>query len=225
MKASINLDEYFDRIYCINLKSRPDRLISFKKNFKALGTSNITFIEAIDGKTLDIGDWKFSPGSLGCKLSHLSIYNDALKNNYSKILVFEDDAIVNKYFRKALYKILATVNDDWDLIYFGGTHFVRPEKINNSTMRLKSTTTTHSMAINCRCMPQLLSELTNSNQFIDISLANLQIKLKVYGPSKSMAYQIQGYSDIEETNVNYNMSLMSKIGYKIKSYYNIFFSA
>jgi GR25 family glycosyltransferase involved in LPS biosynthesis len=217
MKRVINLDDFFDQIYCINLKSRPDRLISFKKNLKALGTSNITYFEAINGRTLDINGWHHSAGALGCRLSHISIYKEAIKNNYSKILVLEDDAIISTDFLKSLYKIIDTVNDDWDLIYFGGAHFATPDKINDNVIRLKATTALHSVAINCRCLPQILTTLEqNNNQVIDVVLADMQPKLKAYSPTKPTARQIRGYSDIEETHVDYNVSLMSKIWHKLK---------
>jgi len=216
MKQVINLDEYFDQIYCINLKSRPDRLLAFKKNFDALGTSKINIIEAVDGKTIDIGDWKYNSGALGCRLSHIAAYNDAIKNKYAKILVLEDDVIINKGIKKALFKLQQNLQNNWDLIYFGGNHVIKPEKINSEIVKIKCTLATHAIAINCACLPQIIAELEHNDHCIDVVLADLHPKLRVYSPVKPVAYQKNGYSDIEETEVNYNVSFIKKIIFKIK---------
>jgi GR25 family glycosyltransferase involved in LPS biosynthesis len=216
MKQLVDLDQYFDQIYCINLKSRPDRLLAFKKNFGALGTSKINFIEAIDGKTIDIGNWKHSRGALGCRLSHIAIYSDAIKNKYSKILILEDDVVIDKGIRKALFKLQQNLQNNWDLIYFGGTHFIKPEKINRDMVKIKCTLATHAIAINCSCLSQIITELEHNDHCIDVVLADLHPKLKVYGPAKPMAHQKDGYSNVEETDVNYNVSFSKKIIFKIK---------
>jgi GR25 family glycosyltransferase involved in LPS biosynthesis len=211
----ITIDEYFDEIYCINLRSRPERLLSFKKNFHNLGTSRITFFEAIDGSTLDIGDWKLTRGALGCTLSHVAIYKDALEKKHSKILVLEDDAVLGRNFRKALTKLIVTVKDEWDLLYLGGMHCMSPEKINSNVVKVKSSLTTHAIAINCECLPFVLAE-RDTSEIIDVTLAHLHQKLRVYAPTKFVAHQIKGYSDIKELYVDYNVSLFEKIFYKIK---------
>lgn len=217
MKQLIDLDQYFDQIYCINLKSRPDRLLAFKKNFDALGTSKINFIEAVDGKTIDIGNWKYNRGALGCRLSHIAAYNDAIKNKYAKILVLEDDVVFSKTFRKALFKLQQNLQNNWDLLYFGGNHVLKPEKINRDMVKIKCTLAAHAIAINCECLPQIITELEHNDHCIDVVLADLHPKLKVYSPLKPVAYQQKGYSDIEETEVNYNVSFSKKIIFKFKS--------
>lgn len=106
------------RIYCINLKSRPDRWQRFStqpglKEF----TSEFPFerIEGVNGKELDIqNDQRVSirtrrnillskrrdhedldtAGGVGCYLSHYNTWTKFLQTNDEACLIFEDDAFV-----------------------------------------------------------------------------------------------------------------------------------
>jgi len=211
----LSLNEYFDEIYCINLKSRPERLASFKKNLKKLGMPDITIFEALDGASLERGDWPLSNGALGCTLSHVAIYTDALKKKHSKILVFEDDAIIKRGFVKSFSNMIATLNSDWDMLYLGGSHHLPPEPVNADVVKVTCTLATHAIAFNCSCLPLILAE-RNTTQIIDVALANFHPQLRVYAPTEFVAVQSEGYSDIQESHVNYSVSTFDKIFYKLK---------
>ena len=216
MSQLIDLDKYFDQVYCINLKSRPDRLTAFKKNYKVLGTDKITITEAVNGKEIDPGSWQYSLGSLGCRLSHLNIYKEALNNHYTRILVLEDDVIIQKNFRKKLTELINLVNDDWDMIYFGGYHYLKPDTISNDFIKLNNTLTTHAIAFNTRCLPKVIHKIESDQRWLDSVIADLHPSLKVYGFVKPLALQKTGYSDIEEKNINYNPGFFDKVVFKLK---------
>ena len=216
MTPLVNLDTYFDQIYCINLKARTDRLLFFEKNYKALGTSKIKIIEAVDGKQIDRGTWQHSLGALGCRLSHLNIYQDALKNNYQHILVLEDDVVIRKNFRNKLTNLLNYTQKDWDMIYFGGNHYLKPDSVDKGIIRLNNTLTTHAIAINCRCLPKLINKILSDERWIDSVIADLHPELKVYGFEKAIALQSSGYSDIEEKKINYHPGLLNNLFLKLK---------
>ena len=59
-------------------------------------------------------------GEIGCFMSHYSIWVDMLENNYSEVIVFEDDMNIQPNFRKRLNEVrneLDTMN--WDFIFIG----------------------------------------------------------------------------------------------------------
>lgn len=119
-------------IYCINLKSRPDRWERFStqpglQEF----TSRHKFerFDGVDGKTIDIAkDNRVSirtrrnilfskrrdhedldtPGGVGCYLSHYGIWTKFAQSNDDACLIFEDDA----YIPKNLYQQLAAAWQD-----------------------------------------------------------------------------------------------------------------
>lgn len=114
------INEYFDKIYLLNLRKRKDRL---KKSTDKLNSLNIKFdvFHGVDGVILnDI--WKKinnsyfgNPNYLGCAISHLSIYQDAINDGHEKILIIEDDNLINKNINSLFIDI-----PNWnDLFYLG----------------------------------------------------------------------------------------------------------
>ena len=64
---------------------------------------NVQRFDAIYGKELPknhyikkyfVDNHNLTDGQIGCALSHIKIWEDAVKNNYKNILVFEDDATI-----------------------------------------------------------------------------------------------------------------------------------
>jgi FkbM family methyltransferase len=123
-----SLDNYFDKIFYINLDKDVDKnqhMISELKKW------DITNFERIPGFTLegipDYGFWrnfnidslseKYILGSLGCRASHLHAINLSIERNYSKILILEDDIFFTENPNELLKK--QDLNN-WDMLYFGG---------------------------------------------------------------------------------------------------------
>ena len=73
------MNNYFDKVYCVNLDKRVDRWNECLNEFQK---HNITVerFSALDGTLLD-NSTTLLPGQLGCKLSHLSIIEQAKNNN------------------------------------------------------------------------------------------------------------------------------------------------
>lgn len=121
----MKIDEYFDKVYLLNLNRRKDRL---KTSTKKLEYCEIEFerFAAIDGQVLQ-NVWETfnskphnlqNPNYLACAISHLSIYKDALDNGYSKILIIEDDCSIRKNANAEFSAIVDTL-PEWELLYFG----------------------------------------------------------------------------------------------------------
>jgi GR25 family glycosyltransferase involved in LPS biosynthesis len=226
MSDLIRLDEYFDQIYCINLQSRPDRLAQFINNYDTLGTTKINIVKAVNGKEIDPGDWEHSLGALGCRLSHLNIYKEAVRNGYERILVLEDDVVISKKFREKLSKLLTCTNNDWDMIYFGGHHYLQPAVFCNEFTKLKNTLSTHAIALNGRSLKKIISKIENDARWVDSVMADLHPEMKVYGFKKAVAWQRDGFSDITETEISYNQKkhhqlMTSAKSFLKKAYYTI----
>lgn len=127
----------FDNIYLVNLKRRPERLAKMQAVFRFMGIEFELF-EAVDGERLpmsELAKLKFIPeyqdpfykrpmkkGEIGCFLSHHRIWEDVLKKQYGRVLVFEDDV---RFVQDGLAVLEETVEDimktrmDWDFIYLG----------------------------------------------------------------------------------------------------------
>jgi len=204
------LSTYFDKVYCINLARRPERWETVQTVFNELGFDEVERYEAIDGKTLDyLKDFKnskhLSLGSLGIMQSHFNILNEAKKNKYKTILITEDDVYFSNKI-KDLKLYMDSVPDDWDMIYFGGSHdHGKPTtKINDKIIKLGRTVSIHCVAIKNTIYDKLLDIAENRTRSIDAYYADLHPIINAYGFVPSIAFQTEGYSDIANQIVNYN---------------------
>ncbi|CAB3403472.1 unnamed protein product [Caenorhabditis bovis] len=128
-----------NRIYMINLKRRNERLERMRKIFAILAI-DFTLFEATDGQKLDelgdeyrdyrildgyldpISNRPMKNGEIGCFLSHYRIWQDVVKNDFEKVIVFEDDL---RFAHDGMERVNDVVQDLdaskklWDLIYLG----------------------------------------------------------------------------------------------------------
>ena len=115
------LKETFDKIYCINLDSRTDKWELCVEEFKKYNILDLVErLPAIRTRNPNIG----------CNLSHIKCMELAKENNYSNILILEDDfkfitqewsgkefisSNPESHINSALTQIK---NIDWDMLYF-----------------------------------------------------------------------------------------------------------
>ena len=127
-----------DKIYLINLKKNTERFIKIDTLFKSLGGifKNYTKFEAINGNDLSEKEIKNllslksqyiynnftlfmdikTKGAIGCYLSHIKIWDDARKNNYNNIMIFEDD-IYTKLSLNEIMEYINNIPNDYDIAY------------------------------------------------------------------------------------------------------------
>lgn len=130
------LNQNFDHIFVLTLERAKDRQQAFKKRFQGL---NYTFFNGIDGHELDyeqlIKDgtyseqkaveasryhFKMTKGHIACSLGHVLIYQEAIKKNYDRLLILEDDAVLNEHVENDLLdKAMNELPPDWELLYLG----------------------------------------------------------------------------------------------------------
>lgn len=134
-------------IYVINLEKDKQRLQSFfnlikKQNISTKGRKWNRF-NAIDGSNIDninkeinvnmdkditvnkekiLNYWKKKPGSIGCYLSHLKLWNLILEdeNSGEYVLILEDDSYFTLNGMINLEIVMKTAkNLEWDILYIG----------------------------------------------------------------------------------------------------------
>lgn len=179
----VNSTKNIDKIYVINLKRNKDRLNVFMKRAKDANVKVERF-EAVNGKELPknhpdivkyfIKNHNLNPGQIGCALSHIKIWEDAIKNNYKNIIVFEDDAIIPVDFWNRFNKAYNNLPSDWKVSYLG-LNWPHVKKINQNVSKViykKGTSNfgTHAMLINIDKISKLLA--IKINVPIDIFIKN-----------------------------------------------------
>jgi len=95
----------FDKVFCINLDRRKDRMINFQSQVEKYDLGSFERVSAVDGRTLDIKSikTKLLPGELGLVLTNINIISESIKNSYHQILILEDDC----YFTDEIKNIMS----------------------------------------------------------------------------------------------------------------------
>ena len=173
-----------DQVYVINLKNRPDRLISWEKLLLNLPTlkNKLQFFTAVDGKAL-INETNLRNGELGCSMSHIAIWNEALTKNYRFILVLEDDVLFNEEFEIKLYDILQELNQDFDWLYLFNLYDYRPaEPFSNNLEKIIASLGTQGYVLNIKAIDRILPFVKEFNFPIDVVMGHMSFLSKVYRP-------------------------------------------
>jgi GR25 family glycosyltransferase involved in LPS biosynthesis len=203
-----NFFEFFDKVYCINLKHREDRKISILNQCSKYKLGKINFFEAVNGNNHS-NKYNLLSGAIGLIMSNIEILKEAKEKNYEKILILEDDC----YFTDEIQNIneyLDLIPSDWDMFYLGGNHQsgtqgVKPPLIiNDKIIKLNNTLTTHFVAIKNKMFDVILDRISTFENPIDVIYTQLQRNYNVYCSCISIAKQINGYSDIENKIVDYH---------------------
>lgn len=217
--------EYIDQIYIINLKNRTDRWNTCIEQLIKHNITNYKRFNAIRPDLTKINPIQYSKnnmklsknyirGALGCKLSHLSVINDAKINNYSKILILEDDFLLCNNFIEKYNKIIKDINENninYAMLYLGFS-IVRDNpyidtKINILKI-LKNAHTTHAYILDKSFYDTIINEINTCYCEIDACYANMQKKYNnIYGIFPVLITQIASYSDIMQKHVQYNKEI------------------
>lgn len=214
--------DFIDQIYIINLKNRTDRWNMCMEQLIKYNIKNYKRFEAIRPDLTTINPIHYSKnnmklsknyiiGALGCKLSHLSVINDAKVNNYSKILILEDDFLLCNNFIEKYNDAIKNINKNninYSMLYLGFS-IVRDNtyidtNINN-LKKLKNAHTTHAYILDKSFYHTIISEINTCYCELDVHYANIQKKYNnIYGIFPSIITQRASYSDIMQKDVDYN---------------------
>ena len=172
-----NINNYFNKIYCINLNKRIERWENVERQLK-LANINVTRFEGIDGENLPLKNSLLS-GELGCLYSHIEVIKDAKRNEYQKILILEDDIILPKNINKVLEEI-KNIPWDWKLLYLGASQldWTDIELTDKKYYKCKNTYGTFAYSIDCSLFDEIIATAQKFNKPIDICLTELQNKYK-----------------------------------------------
>jgi|19_taG_2_1085344.scaffolds.fasta_scaffold00015_29 GR25 family glycosyltransferase involved in LPS biosynthesis len=197
----MGINEYFDKVYCINLDERVDRWELAQKEFEKINI--LDQVERWSGI-------KHTDGNLGCTLSHLTLIKKCKEDGLENVLIFEDDVLFVETDIKRLeeaFKDLKSIGK-WDLFYVGVTMCPRTGRFTRVTDRILKTNfafTTHAYAANAQAFDYMIEAWTSSTSrgynIVDTVLDNHIVKRRGQSFVMDPIYAIQqpGLSDI--TNI------------------------
>lgn len=220
---------FFDKVYCINLEERKDRWDLCLEKFKEYGITNFKRFEGIKV------NGNLSPkklGQIGCSSSFYNIIKEASENNYSNILILEDDFnfIVSKNeVEQALEKAFKEMPEDWDMFYLGANVmneiFQNPiERYSENLFKLNSAYALHSVCFSKNSFLKILNFYEDSSNWITNLMQNyesidvffakdFQSSNKCFIWKDLLCLQEPSFSSIENTFYNYTDLMLTNFKY------------
>lgn len=210
------LNEYFDKIYCINLDRRPDRWEECQIIFDSMGLEVERF-SACDGQMIDTGYGKVYNGELGGTISHTRLIKHVIDSNHNNALILEDDVEFSSDFLTKTEEILKELPINWDILFFGGNHTGGFEKYSNNLIRVFRTYALHCYAVNKSGLPTIHDNmirfightLTCNKQLTpsvaaDFYMAKTHPLLNVYSAYPNISWQRESFSDLQQDIMKYD---------------------
>lgn len=205
----MRLFDRFDKVYCINLDRRPDRLENFQNQVSKYNLGEFERFSAYDGKQLKLpNNVNLRPGEIGIIMSNLDIIRESKKNKYNTILIIEDDCVFNDEIINA-DTFFDSLPNNWDMLYMGGNHNTHmgiqpPQKINDKIVKLHSTYSAHFIGIKSTIFDQIENLLEIGEQPLDVEYVKLQKIFNCYSFTPALTSQLVNFSDIQDTTTDYN---------------------
>lgn len=145
----MDLNQYFDKIFYINLSKDTDRNTHILRQLEKFNITNFERFDAIsyselpkqsEWRNFNKKDTRYILNSCGCRDSHLEIVKIARNRGYRQILILEDDIVFHQDPHNLLGYNEGILND-WDMLYFGGQieHFFRNQVVGGYAYAVKST--------------------------------------------------------------------------------------
>ena len=224
----MKINDYFDKIICINLDRRPDRWAEVQLQFIKAGITNVERFSAVDGNPRGWGHVKdriegkginyIKPesfgGVAGCIASHTDIWKMAKEKGWSNVLIVEDDCDFIDNLPIAFAERIKQVPHNWDLLYFGGVHETRggkfiPEPISQHVYKCARMITTTCYAINTSIVDMALGIVFEEEPWFHTAIdgylgAYIQPKCNAYAFHPPVAWQRGSHSDIQEQYRDYS---------------------
>lgn len=175
-----------DRVYVLNLASRPDRKKAWESPALRLPLlkERLELYSAVNGNTLK-NDTQLRNGELGCSMSHAGIWKDALSNGYQYILVFEDDVLLDEQFELKLNHVLQEIQGNFDWVYLYNTWDYRPaEPFSDKLEKVIASLGTQAYLLNTKAISRLLPYVEEFNFPIDVVMGHMSFLSRVYRPKE-----------------------------------------
>lgn len=196
----MSLNDYFDRIFVINLKRSADRLRQCCVESDRHGFDCYQFpaFDWHDYKNLpELQRTAMNSGMCGCSHSHSSLMHVIAFNKWDKVLVLEDDfEILNEDFNERFAEAWAEVPADWDLVYLGAHYGEVPTiRLSKHLVRAGYIKTTSSYAIRGR-HARFMAPLMASCAGPDDNLSGMNSRCNAYVLHPRLMGQRKCMSDI-----------------------------
>jgi len=225
------------KTYVISL-CKPDKLLMQLSNYEL----DPILIEGVNGNKLDNKTIEentndmyalFGPKSaIGCAMSHIKTWKEFLKTDAEYAIIFEDDVVFDKNFKKEFNEIMKILPNEYDILYLGcfgcnseiniftymssmvGLVNLKNYKLNKYINKPVVAYATHSYIVSRSGANKLLKYIEgNISNHIDFQINKLMInnKINVYALNKRIVYQTSTDETQSSNNSNNHPIILHNI--------------
>ncbi len=213
----MKINDFFDKIYCINIDRRTDRWEHCLKEFEKHNL-NVDRFSAVDGNLQNNNLGYPYDNELAGAMSHLNVIKKAKELKLNNVFILEDDVVFLDNVNELFESFVKQLPENWDGLYFGGNHITITYRISDNIIKMNRSYALHAYAINSKSFDVIIDYLTqhinnvisNGKSVIrqsvaaDFFIADLHSILNFYCFTPHIAWQKEDYSDIQKTTVNYD---------------------
>ena len=163
----MKINDYFDKIYCINLDRRADRWEdNCLPQFKTLGLE-VERLSAVDGSKLDLphGHRNNYMFELAGSYSHLNALKKAKDEGIEKLLLLEDDVVFIENGNERFNEVINNVPTNWQYLFFGGNHIQGFSSVAPGVVKINRSYAIHACGI--------------KKESYDVMIRHLEIKINM----------------------------------------------
>lgn len=188
----MKLKDFVNKGYYINLDYKTERnektIEELKKYDLTDLVQRVSAVQAFDQTVVcEYGsdDWKKCVD--GCTQSHLKIINEAIENNYERILIFEDDI---HFYEDGIIPPITKIENPldeitkvnaWDILYLGGSLLDQYVTLTDKHLiRVSGMNTSHAYILNHTAFEKIKSRYHYAYPMDILLSANLHPKYSVY---------------------------------------------
>jgi len=199
----VNPWDFFDGIFCINLRHRDDRLKKSVEEFKYAGI--VGRVELLRVDKPDSNPHNFhSPGFWGNLTSHRQCIRSARQRGMRNALIFEDDVqFYESDIASDVAHIASELPEDWQLLYLGAIKVVRQcDPYSDHLLKINHGLGVHAVAVNGTFFDGAIRCLDLAEEFgrpVDSIYCDVVMKAgRSYLANPMIARQYDDYSDVWE---------------------------
>ncbi len=203
------MNDYFDRIFVINLASRPDRKAHAEAELAKL---NITKAEWFDAHERPKDHSGQPSGHMGCTASHRAVLEIIAHSKVRRALVFEDDfTIAINSPLKWFEGIIKEVPETWELLYLGGHYGEKPlARVSPHVIRPGRMLTTSSYGITWKMARKMAPYICGVGPIDDLFSGFCTMEHETYITSPRLFVQYPNFSDLSDVQSDNSHCMLDK---------------
>lgn len=213
----MKINDFFDKIYCINLDKRIDRWEECQKIFSKFNLEVERF-SAMDGSKDNYGLGYPYDSELAGSISHTRVIEKAKELKLKNVLILEDDVDFIDNLEKLFTEYVKQLPNGWDGLLFGGNHVCGGTTVTNNLMKVNRSYALHCYALNYKVFNETIDYMNSRIQNVidngkeviktsvaaDFFMADLHRINNWYCFRPHLAWQRTGFSDIQNTIIDYH---------------------